>query len=257
MNLTEYLPSNRLKPFIKSFRIIESKEGQVNRVLPNTSFSLAFCIKGQVSYVRDKDKLQLPVSTFSGLRKSVRLINYAPQTTVIIVLFKESAVSAFVKQGVHELYEQSVSLDNYFPPSEISIIEEKLESTLVNNERIEIIERFLLSRCILNNTDKLIAEAIAKINSAKGNIRIKELASELYISQDAFEKRFRKIAGATPKQFSHIIKMNAAVRQCQTNPSFLDIAHENGYYDQPHFNKAFKVFTGQTPTDFIKLPRYW
>ena len=103
----------------------------------------------------------------------------------------------------------------------------------------------------------LISAAISKINAVNGNVRIKELIKEFHISQDAFEKRFRKITGATPKQFSHIVKMNSAIRQYQTVPSFLDMAFENGYYDQPHFNKDFKSFTGQTPTDFFRSASYW
>lgn len=257
MNLTEYKPTSQLKPFIKSYRIIESEEGQVNRVLPNTSFALAFCVKGQVSYVSGKGEFILPAITFSGTRKSVRLIKYAPQTKMIIVLFNETGVSAFFNKGIHELYEQSVSLNNYFSESEISETEEQLQLTQDNTRRIGIIEQFLISKCTPNKTDSLVLDAITKINSAKGNIRIKELANELYISQDAFEKRFRRVTGSTPKQFSHIVKMNSAIWQRHTLPSFMDMAYQNGYYDQSHFNKDFKIFTGQTPGDFFDSAMYW
>jgi AraC-like DNA-binding protein len=257
MNLTEYLPTNKLQPYIKSYLVIESIEGQVNRVVPNTLFSLAFCTRGQVSYVNADSKIILPAITLSGLRKSARLIKYAPQTTTIIVLFKESCTSAFFGRGIHELYDQSVSLDNYFLQSEISMIEEQLALSNGNKEKIRIIEAFLQSKLMRFNADELISEVIRKINSVHGNVRIKELAKEFYISQDALEKRFRKVTGATPKQFSNIVKMNFAIRQYTNDPSFLNIAFENGYYDQPHFNKDFKNFTGQTPTDFFRAPLYW
>lgn len=257
MNLTEYLPTNQLKSFIKCYRVIESQDGLVNRVLPNTSFSLAFRTKGQVSYLNDNSNIILPATTLSGLRKSVRLINYSSQTTTIIVLFKESCASAFFGKGIHELYEESVSLDNYFSGSEISVVEEQLESTDDTKKRIQLIEHFLISKLTHFKTDDLISEVIAKISSVNGNIRIKELAKEFYISQDALEKRFRRMTGATPKQFSHIIKMNFAIHQYKTVPSLLNVAFENGYYDQAHFNKDFKNFTGQTPTDFFRSDSYW
>lgn len=112
-------------------------------------------------------------------------------------------------------------------------------------------KQFLLSKLIHFNTDKLISATINKINAENGNVRIKELAKEFFISLDAFEKRFRKTTGAQPKQFSHIVKMNT-IDQHKLVPSFLDMTFENGYYDQPHFNKDFKIFTGQTPTDFFR-----
>ena len=255
--MEEYIPSALLRPFIKAYRIIESRDELVNRVVPNTSFAIAFRFKGQVSYVDNTGKTALPAAVFSGLRKSVRLINYAPQTAAIIVQFEETGVSAFFKHPLHELFEESVSLDNFFPLSEISMIEERLAEAENNRSRIAIVEQFLYSKIIYNKPDKLVSEAIARIRSHIGIIKINDLAKSLYISNDAFEKRFRRVVGATPKQFSSIIKIKAIIDRTSKSSSFLDIALENGYYDQPHFNKDFKLFTGQTPTDFFKSPMYW
>jgi AraC-like DNA-binding protein len=228
-----------------------------NRVLPNTSFALAFRLKGEISYIDNTDKTALPTATFSGLRKSVRLIDYAPRTAALIVLFKVTGVSAFFKQPLHELFEKSISLDVIFPQSEVLMIEERLAKTKGNQAKIGLIEYFLLSKLTSHHPDTLVSNAIAKIYSIRGNIRINELVNHLYIGQDAFEKRFRKVTGSTPKQFSSIVKMKTIIDQIPTSPSFLDIAFENGYYDQSHFNKDFKLFTGQTPTDFLRSAPHW
>ena len=257
MRFESYIPTEQLRPFVKAYTVIESEDEITNRVLPGTSFALAFRLRGKISYLNDNNKIVLPTVAFSGLKKSARLINYAPHSAAIIVLFKETGVSAFFKQPLHELFEQSVSLDNFFPLSEISQVEERLAENGSNTSKIAVIEQFLLSKIIYHNADRLISEAVAKIYSAKGNIRMKELSNDLFISQDAFEKRFRKITGATPKQFSHIVKLNAVISQSNKTVSLLDIVFENGFYDQPHFNKDFKIFTGQTPTDFFKSASYW
>jgi AraC-like DNA-binding protein len=257
MRTAAYIPTVQLRPFIKAYRIIESQEELVNRVLPNTSFAIAFRFKGQISYINGIDSIALPTATFSGLRKSVRLINYAPETGVIIVLFKETGVPAFFKQPLHELFEESVSLNNFFPQPEVSIIEERLAEAASNNARVAVVEQFLCSKLSYNKPDSLVSSAIAKIHLNNGMIRMDELAHGLYISQDAFEKRFRKMTGTTPKQFSSIVKMKAIIHQNPAPISFLDMALESGYCDQPHFNKDFKIFTGQTPTDFFRSASYW
>lgn len=218
---------------------------------------MAFRFRGQISYLSESDKAILPAVTFSGLRKSVRLINYAPQTSALIVQFKETGVSAFFRQPLHELFEESVSLDNFFPHSEIAIIEERLAEAATNAARIAVVEQFLCSKLFFHKPDALVQEAIARIYFNRGVLRISELANGLYISQDAFEKRFRKVTGTTAKQFSSIVKMKAIIGQNPAPASFLDMALENGYYDQPHFNKDFKLFTGLTPTDFFKSGQYW
>jgi AraC-like DNA-binding protein len=88
-------------------------------------------------------------------------------------------------------------------------------------------------------------------------IKIKELADAHYLSQDAFEKRFRRVVGTSPKQFSTIIKIKSIVDNKPQNGSLTQMALEAGYFDQPHFNKEFKLFTGLSPTDFFKIPQAW
>ncbi len=88
-------------------------------------------------------------------------------------------------------------------------------------------------------------------------MNVNQLADELCISQDAFEKRFRKVVGCSPKHFSSIVRLKNLISQPQSKQSFTEIAFDNGYFDQAHFNKNFKLFTGQNPTDFFKSPPLW
>ena len=257
MKIVDFIPTEQLKPFVRTYRIIESQDELVNRVLPNTSLAIAFRCKGNVNYIRENRYDNLPISTISGIRKSVRLINYSEQTATIVILFKEAGAKAFFKEPLHELFEESVSLDNFIPQKKIAIIEELLAEAKTNNQKIAIIEQFLLSRLHDYKPDKLISAAIAIIQSKKGVIKIKELADTLYISQDAFEKRFRKTIGSSPKQFCYVVRIKSIIDQKQDNQNLIDLAFDAGYFDQPHFNKDFKLFTGQTPSEFFKFPSFW
>ena len=257
MKLEEYIPTELLRPFIKSYRIIESQGEMTNRVLPNTSLAIAFRYKGQVTYKSDNTQTFLPASTISGLRKSVRLIHYQENTATIIVLFKETGAKAFFEEPIYELFEESISLDIFIKQQKIAIVEEQLAEAKNNHHRIAVIEQFLLSKLCIYTTDKLISTAVEKIHSVKGIIKIKELADTLYIINDAFEKRFSKVVGTSPKQFSSIVRMNLIAKQKQQTENLADVAFNAGYYDQPHFNKDFKLFTGQTPKEFFNKPSFW
>ncbi len=59
--------------------------------------------------------------------------------------------------------------------------------------------------------------------------------------------------GASPKQFCYIVRMNAIIGS-MGDKSLVQTAYEAGYYDQSHFTKDFKLFTGQTPLEFLKNP---
>lgn len=257
MHIEQHIPAESLRPFIKTYLIIESQEELVNRVLPDTSFTVAFRFKGQVNYITDNKTNALPTSVISGLRKSVRLINYLKDTSTILILFREAGATALLKEPLHELFGQSVSLDHFIRQQEISAIEEQLAEAKNNNRRVAIIETFLCSKIYGHHPDKLVFNAIQRIHATNGIVKMKELAETFYISQDAFEKRFRKIVGASPKQFTSIIRMKSIIDQKIRSQTLTDMAYSAGYFDQPHFNKDFKLFTGQTPTDFFKSPSYW
>ncbi|GAA0890770.1 hypothetical protein GCM10009122_04490 [Fulvivirga kasyanovii] len=257
MKLTEYQPTGQLRPFIKAYRIIESDNEIINRVVPNTSFALAFRFKGQITYLDTNNQQTLPSATFSGLRKTVRLINYAPKTAALIVLFSETGASAFFKPPIFSLFEESVSLDNFFHHSEISSVSDRLAETEKFEDMIILIEKFLCSKLLNDKPDYLVQEAVNRIHSSCGSIRISKLADDLCISQDAFEKRFRKVVGSSAKQFSGIVRMNEIINKSPSLESLSTIALDHGFYDQPHFNKEFKLFTGLTPTAFFGAASYW
>lgn len=257
MKMREYAPSGALAQFIKSYRIIESEGELVNRLLPSTSCTMAFQLKGHVFYGSDAVKTQLPAAMVSGLRKTVRMVKYPAHTAVLVVGFKATGVAGLLRQPVHELFEETLALDNFFTRSEMAIIEEQLAEATHDAARIAALEKFLSARLLKLKNDELVGAAVSRIVDAKGQLRMKELSQSLFISQDAFEKRFRKLTGATPKQFSTIVKMEALIRERMQGASILDLALESGYYDQAHFNKDFKQFTGQTPSEFFKTAVFW
>jgi len=257
MTVNTYTPAAVLKPFIKNYLVIESSSGDVNRVLPDTSLVMAFRYKGNVNYSTDGIETNIPVSAISGLRRSARLINYSQGAATLLVIFKEAAASIFLKAPLHELFEDSVPLYNFISSQKLAEIEEQLSGAKNNFERINLIERFLLAQIKGANADKLVLAAIEKIHAAKGFYKIKELANSLYISQDAFEKKFRKATGASPKHFSSIIRLRNVISTGKQQQNFTELAYNAGYFDQAHFNKDFRLFTGQTPSGFFKSPSFW
>jgi AraC-like DNA-binding protein len=199
-----------------TYLIVESQEELVNKVLPDTSLVLSFRYKGRVNCITDTVENDLPSASVSGLRKSLRLFNYSKDTGNFLILFKEGGAAAFFKISLHKLFDKNVSLDNFIGRRNLSIIEEQLAEADNNTERKDLIEQFLLSQLSGTGPDQLILAALQKIHVTKGSIKIKDLARRLYISQDAFEKRFRRVVGTSPKQFSSVIRMISQLHPAKT-----------------------------------------
>ncbi|HVU55330.1 MAG TPA: helix-turn-helix transcriptional regulator [Puia sp.] len=259
MRYSKFLPSAAaLQAYIREFIILESELHFDSRTIPDTALVMTFRYKGKVWKLDGEKQEALPATGISGLRKTVRLFQYERQTANLLVVFKEGGINAFTRVPVHELFELNISSDNLFLSSELEELLEQLAEAVTDKERIRQAESFLLGRLNLRNKpDPMISQALAFINQHSGIVRIKNLAASLYVSQDAFEKKFRSTVGATPKQYASIIRMKDLIKKYPSYASLTDAAYEAGYFDQSHFIKDFRLFTGRAPKDFFSNFQYW
>ncbi|WP_080054814.1 helix-turn-helix domain-containing protein [Spirosoma aerolatum] len=257
MNTELFLPTAQLSHLVKRFMIIESDLGMINKILPATSVVMAFRYRGGVSYATDSTAISLPTSAITGLRNTTRLVNYANETANLLVIFQEGGAAGLMREPIHELFGLNVSLDSLFPLQLIRDVEEQLAEAKSNRQRVSVVEQFLIRQMTGITTDALVTNAIRNIQRTSGAIRIRELLTDLPISRDPFEKRFRRIVGTSPKQFAEIVRFRHIINQYSPETSLTDTAYTAGYFDQAHFINDFKSFTGQSPQQFFKAGRYW
>ena len=254
MKFETYLPCDALKTYVKHFIISENNDAKTYKVLPDTSLVMGFQYAGRLAHVQLQSEVSLSTAGITGLMDSYRLFKNTDHTSSVLVVFHETGAAAFVKQPLQELFGESISLEHFFSKAELSATEEKLSIANDDRQRINIIEQLLLKH-LRPVHDALITKAVTYIYQSRGTIRMAELARNLNTSQSPLEKRFRKIVGASPKKFSSIVRIKN-VRSLLTQYNYQQAAYLASYYDQAHFIKDFKTFTGETPEQYIKtLPK--
>jgi len=251
MKLNTYIPCDILKPFVKSFTVQETTEENTYKVLPDTGLVIGFQYKGKLSRLQNETETPLSISGVSGLADHSRTFKNSPDIGTVLIFFKEAGATQFFRQPLHELFRESVSLDNFMLRSELLCLEEQLAEAMTDTQRIASVEHFLISRMTNTEPDKLVLAALALIHKSKGNIRIKELTEQLFISQSPLEKRFRQALGASPKKFASIVRLKNVIQQYDSVNSLTELGYETGFYDQAHFIKEFKTFTGDTPEKYF------
>ncbi|RYG54200.1 MAG: AraC family transcriptional regulator, partial [Chitinophagaceae bacterium] len=224
-------PDSCLRPFIKSFVFVESNTRMSSRLLPGTSLVAAIRLRGNVRFkTQDDSYTSIPMFSISGLRSSYRMAEYASDSSNILVEFWEGGAAAFLDLPLHELFESNIPLDGFFRPSGLTRLQDQLEAHETVAMKVWLVQEFLISKLHAPKTDILITNAVEKIKSSNGLLSVKQLAENLHISLDPFEKRFRKIIGATPKQFSDIIRMKSLIANIKPNHSILDSALDAGFH---------------------------
>jgi AraC-like DNA-binding protein len=223
------------------------------KVFPSSGLVIGFQYRGELSTIRDASEDKLAAAGITGISDSYKTFRNSPNIGTILVYFTEIGFAHFAAHPAHELFNLSVSLEDIFDKGSVKEIEERLANAHTDRQRIQIVERFLLSQLKDIQTDKLIVEAVKIIYQTKGTIRIKELNERLFISQSPFEKRFRKLVGTTPKKFASIVRFNTVLDNLSNTKSLTDICYENNFFDQAHFIKDFKQYTGDTPENFKRF----
>lgn len=116
----------------------------------------------------------------------------------------------------------------------------------------DLVLQLIESNTVLEN-DK-VQEAIAMIIEHKGQIKVKDLLAQLYMTERTFERAFMSQVGLTPKQFAKIIQFQYSIHQLtQTKfDKLVEVGIDSGFTDQSHFIRTFKKYTGQTPGYFLQ-----
>lgn len=252
MRFEIFEPCDALKGEIASFVVSENEGNEVYHVLPDTALVLGFQYNGRIALVTDNLYRPMAAAGITGLQNSVRSFKSITSTGSVLVKFKPGGAASFFRLPLHELFEQSLSLESMIDQKLIDIVEQKLEAAVNDIARIKIVESFLLSIRKVRQRDILVEGATALIQQARGNIRISDLAKQLLTSPSPLEKRFRSIIGASPKKYASIVRFKSIINASKDSCTPAARAYKAGYFDQAHFIRDFKRFTGQTPEEYFQ-----
>ena len=115
-----------------------------------------------------------------------------------------------------------------------------------------------ISRYQEKSMDKLTEQSIQYLYQNKTSASLSDLASRLQVSQRYLQKVFLTKVGVSQKQFVRILRFQDILQKLSQPEitSLTTLAYENNFYDQSHFIREFKSFTGLRPSEFEarKLP---
>lgn len=123
------------------------------------------------------------------------------------------------------------------------------------NKKIELLENFLLAR--LKRFEhrfaklKLMSSIVIELNNDSFFRGINNVSARYGMTPRYLQKLFLSYSGISPHLFSKIRRFQKSLQLITKNElSLTTVAHQCGYYDQSHFIKDFKNFTGLAPSHF-------
>jgi AraC-like DNA-binding protein len=120
------------------------------------------------------------------------------------------------------------------------------------------LQDFLIQKALVQRYDlKLVQTAAKLLHHTTGQCRIEELADYCHASVRQLERGFRRVIGVSPKFFARTLRFERAQRRLMFDPEtdLTRLAYQCGFFDQAHFIKEFRAFTGKTPSEYMQEMR--
>jgi AraC-like DNA-binding protein len=258
MNYREITPEDKLKPFIKCFYLFESdSDSEFEDVVFPSGFTEMIFNLGQGAWATSVGNKyeKTPKIEFWGQVTNPMQIRSKGKQLMLGVRFFPHAAGYFLREKVGQFNNTVSDLSDILGPS-LKTLHARLLETADLIRRIELVETYLLQR--LSNDRKLnlrieeIGHILYNINKDYSENSIGIIATRHGITTRYLHKLVYEHTGLSPKSFNKISRFQLSLRLIAKNEmSLTSVAYDCGYFDQSHFIRDFRSFTGVTPSAYL------
>lgn len=251
-------PHLLLSPYIAKMYVFESSgrlpELDKKLIVPNANFKLtltyrngiAACI-GTNTFVQRENKLSL-----AGIIDTPVSLDPCDNTRTGTIIIEFNPVGAYrlFRLSYADIKNQIVELGDL-----LGNYTKELESRLaeINSVtlKLQLLQNFLIKRLEKTTADPIYDYCIDRITAANGIISVAKLEKETGYSSRWLHTKFSEHLGTGPKNLSEIIRFKQVYQAYSAGGDMKSLKTYvyHYYHDQSHFIRAFKRFTGYTPTD--------
>jgi AraC-like DNA-binding protein len=260
MLMKEYTPAAQLQKYIHRYWIVSSADA-----MPAEKCVLDGFVKLFV-YLND----QLPeYYDTAGSRKDWGdgigghqtggdlFIQTPKNLKLIFCIFRPFGFYRLFKIPIHLLNNNVVPLE-IFLGKRTREFKEKVLSAPSDEAKIRTVDDFFTSlvRHLPTPYRTTVECAQDLLLQKNGLVNIDNLSTQLNTSRRTLERYFSANVGMAPKYYARVLRFNYAFGLKRANPAldWFDIIYDCGYFDQTHFIKDFRHFTGEPPAAFYSKP---
>lgn len=252
MKFTRIDPHPQLENLIECYWMMQDDDPTANieKIIPDGFTELIFNY-GSVYKAKTNGEwyVQTPNLLAGQISSYFYLENTGPTGSFAIKL-KPAALTQLFNLNMDLYLDKIVDLDT-FPSQELATLKEKLLPFKDEHHLKQVLDGYFLELSE-NATINPLEDTLDLIFSSNGMASVAELIAVAQVSERQLERLFKKYIGLSPKYYSRIIRFNYIFQLIKSKKnSWTEIVYQSGYYDQSHFIRNFKAFTGEDPSSYF------
>lgn len=265
MDITTFYPQQEtLKKHIDYYYFLKADSPDFNTTyyaFPNTTIPLSlhrsatYEIKANYTGVQ-ATKHGSPIALIQRTYQAPLLINLKGPIDKVTISFKPSGISSFISQPFSEVApEDSQLFQAWEQHPAYHRLQDAFFSTDDNQQRVALLENFLLSVYTPAKEYGLIEQAIAALSDFGENISIEEITAMLGLNARSFNRLFYKHMSIAPVAWKKVARFRHSLQNKLFSANFkklTEIGYASNFYDQAYFIKVYNKLTGSNPTAFFK-----
>lgn len=257
MVFKEINPGQKLAPFVKCFYYYDAQSDTAynDTVFPSGNMEMIFNLgNGKWQVVKEAELQTTPPVELWGQITKPMTIRSIGNNIMLGIRFYPHSMAYFFKENIAGLNNSVVAADELFGPT-IKTLYAKLLETGTLTGRITLLEEYLSARLLISEKKhdkiKFVGDIVTSLAQNTGSEKIGELSDRNKISSRYLTQLFSQYTGLQPKLLSKINRFQYSLSLVNNSAQDLtSIAYDAGYFDQSHFIREFKMFTGLTPNAF-------
>jgi AraC-like DNA-binding protein len=195
---------------------------------------------------------------FMGVWTRRFLFEYPAEVRLLGVHFKPWGLSPFVGVPVSELRDRWAPVDDVWSRA-VDRIRNRTGDAASLPAALDILEQELRSRLADAPAPGLevVRHTATRLETAGGTVGVGALLDATGVSGTHLATQYKSHVGVTPKRVARIYRFARLILRVDAGRpvDWAALAHAAGYFDQAHFSREFKDFTGHTPTQYLALRR--
>lgn len=253
-----------LKQYVDYFLFLQKNDDVPVQysTFPNNNLCLAIYRHNYVNYQCDekvnycviKAGRQEFTSRIYGFHNMPFQVDIQQKLDQICVIFHPAALKAFTLVDFDEIRHSDQVFEQLFQPKNKNFLEQLFDEP-DPTEQARKLESLLLDELEENRISK-IQEALYHLSIAQlndPNISVNMLCQKLGISDTTLFRLFKTSLGQNPQKYLKTVRFRNSLRDLMhTADPLTTVALRHHYYDQAHFIKDFKTFTGYSPKKLLK-----